>query len=371
MSVSGGDAVGQPINAKPSSADLLPVLEGLPDPLFMKDGTRVKDKADWAKRREEIKEMIQYYEYGHLPPAPDHVTVTGATSAPIHGGLAEERRLHLVMGPGDKVRFAVRLVIPKSDHPLPVLLQNTNSVGHVPIEETLLRRGYMIAEYVRTDLAPDEKGVVGCAQAAYPDFDWGVLAVWAWGAMRTVDYLLTLDVVDKSKIAVTGHSRGGKTALLAGALDDRFALVAPNGSGCGGAACFRIQGATCEKLSVITDPERFGYWFTPRFRDFADKETHLPFDQHFLKALVAPRALLNTDALDDHWANPKGTQATYIAAQSVFNFLHAGSKNGIHFREGGHEHSAEDWTALADYADLQFFGKKVERKFNALPLPIQ
>lgn len=168
---------------------------------------------------------------------------------------------------------------------------------------------------------------------------------------------------------MTGHSRGGKTALLAGALDERITLVAPNGSGCGGAACYRIQGKDSETLEIITRPDRFCYWFQPRFRTFAGKESQLPFDQHFLKALVAPRALLSTDALGDHWANPPGTQATYLAVMPVFEFLGVPQKNGIHYREGKHEHNAEDWNALLDFADLQFFGKPSQRAFNQTPFP--
>ncbi len=349
--------------------DQLPVIQDLPGPLVMNDGSLVKSVEDWNKRREEIKAMILYYEYGHMPPAPDNMKIEEVSSAIVFDGLAQEKRLLLSMGPDHQVTCNIRTVIPKSDHPLPVLAQNTNKLGHIPIEKEILKRGYMIAEYLRTDLDPDEKDIIGCAQKAYPDYDWATLAVWAWGGSRLVDYLYTVDCVDKGKIAMTGHSRGGKTALLAGAMDERIALVAPNGSGCGGAGCYRIEGEGSETLAVITDPNRFAYWFHPRFRTFADKETQLPFDQHFLKALVAPRALLSTEAFGDHWANPLGTQATYLAAMPVFELLGAAGKNGIHFREGKHEHNAEDWTALLDYADLQFFGKVTMRKFNQTPFP--
>ena len=157
--------------------------------------------------------------------------------------------------------------------------------------------------------------------------------------------------------------------MLAGALDERITLVAPNGSGCGGAGCYRILGRKSETLDAITDPKRFSYWFQPRFRDFVGKETRLPFDQHFLKVLVAPRALISTDALGDLWANPLGTQATFVAAQPVFGFLGASERNGIHFREGGHAQNEADWRALVDFADKQFFGKSVARRFDVLPFP--
>ncbi|MBK7495007.1 MAG: hypothetical protein IPI28_06260 [Candidatus Omnitrophica bacterium] len=138
-----------------------------------------------------------------------------------------------------------------------------------------------------------------------------------------------------------------------------------------GAGCYRIQGEKSETLAQITDPQRFSYWFHPRFREFADKETRIPFDQHFLKALVAPRALLSTDAYGDLWANPAGTQATYLAAQPVFDLLGVPQNNAIHFRQGKHEQNAEDWTALIDYADQVFSGKANGVDFKKLPFPGQ
>jgi hypothetical protein len=349
------------------SVEQLPLVEALPDPLVFNNGSRVKTPSDWQTRREEIKRMVLYYEYGHMPIEASAFQVLDPTEALIHEGLAKERRFTLALGLDGSIRMRVRTVTPEKGGPFPVIVNNTNATGHIPAEKEALQRGYMLAEYVRTDLDPDAKETVGAAQQAFPEYDWGTLAVWAWGGMRTLDYLLTQDRVDKNKIAITGHSRGGKTALLAGALDERFALVNPNGSGCGGAGCFRVQGERSESLADITDPKRFAYWFHPRFRDFAGKETRLPFDQHFLKVLVAPRALLSTEALEDHWANPKGTVATYRAAQPLFAFLGAGHKNAIHFREGEHSHSAEDWLALLDFADRIFFGKTVERRFDHPP----
>ena len=347
----------------------LPVIVELPDPFLMNSGSRVATKADWAKRRKEIKAMILYYQYGHMPPAPDNLTAKELSSKPLYDGAATEKRVLLSMGPDKKVTVNVRMIIPKGPGPFPVILKNDSALGRVPIAEEIIKRGYIVAQYVRTDLDPDKKNTVGPAQTAYPEYDWATLAVWAWGGMRVIDYLMTLDVVDKDKIAFTGHSRGGKTALLAGALDERIALVAPNGSGCGGAGCYRVQGEKSETLAQITDARRFEYWFHLRFKNFAGKETRLPFDQHFLKALVAPRALISADALGDLWANPLGTQQTFVAAQPVFDFLGASEKNGIHFREGGHAQNEEDWRALVDFADKQFFGKSVSRRFDILPFP--
>jgi len=259
-----------------------------------------------------------------------------------------------------------------STGPFPVIFKNEASLGpYCPILERLVRQGYIFAEYVRTDLGLDEQESVGPAQAAYPDYDWGTIAVWAWGAMRLVDYLFTLDSVDKQRIAYTGHSRGGKTALLAAGFDERITLVVPNGSGAGGAGSYRVQGEKAESLGAITDPQRFSYWFHPRLRTFVGKENRLPFDQHFLEALVAPRALLVADASGDLWANPFGSQQMYLAAQEVFDFLGQGSRIGLHVREGPHNQLVEDWEVLFDFTELQFFGRKPpeRRCFDRLPFP--
>src|SRR5262249_28075764 len=160
-----------------------------------------------------------------------------------------------------------------------------------------------------------------------------------------------------------GHSRGGKATLLAGATDTRIALTAPNNSGCGGAGCYRFQGEKSEDIAAIL--KNFPFWFQPHFAEFIGHEDRLPFDQHTLKALVAPRALLSTEALGDLWANPSGTQQTYLAAREVFAFLGASEHIGIVFRPGGHEHNAEDWTTLLDFADRQLLGKSSTRLFDA------
>lgn len=358
------------------AADALPVVKKLPDPFLLNDGTRVATKQDWARRREQIKAMLLYYQYGHMPAAPKHLKAVRLSSKKVFDGRATEKRLRLEVGPGGKVKFHVNLIVPAGRGPFPVIIKNDRRLGGVPVARETVGRGYIIAQYVRTDLDKDETKSVGAAQRAYPEYDWATLAVWAWGGMRLIDYLVTLDVVDKDRIAFTGHSRGGKTALLAGALDERIALTVPNGSGCGGAGCYRVETRTTqgrrkrsETLKDITT--RFDYWFQPRLATFANKETRLPFDQHFLKALVAPRALISIDALGDTWANPLGTQQTYLAVKPVFDFLNAGEKNGIYFRKGGHAQNEDDWRTLVDFADKQFFGKSPTsgKRFDVLPFP--
>ncbi len=346
-------------------------VEGLPDVFMMNDGRRVETKEDWLRWREEIKAEMSYYQYGHMPPAPKKVGAEELSSETVYNGTAVKKHIVLSTGPKGEIKINVGMIMPNGEGPYAVILKNDRKIFNVPIAEEIVGRGYIVADYVRTDLDPDKRDAVGVAQAAYRGYDWGTLSVWAWGGMRVVDYLMTLDVVDKDRIAFTGQSRGGKTALLAGAFDERITLVAPNGSGCGGAGCYRFEGEGAETIADITAPDRFCYWFSPRFREFSGKETKLPFDQHFLKALVAPRALISIDGLGDLWANPYGTQQSHRGAKPVFEFLGASDKLGIYFREGGHAQSEDDWRTLVDFADKVFFGKKPAggKRFDQLPFP--
>ena len=241
------------------------------------------------------------------------------SSGPVLDGEAIEKRLLLSMGPGHQISVHLRMLVPQprtiargqrppgpqspsgaTEPPrrYPVIVINDNHQnGHTPIDRELIKRGYVLAVYNRTDLAPDKENdprrPPGSARLAYPQYDWATLAIWAWGGMRVLDYLETLALIDPAKTVITGHSRGGKVALLAGALDQRFALVVANGSGCGGTGSFRVQSAGSETLAAITDPKRFSYWFHPRLRTFAGQVDRLPLDQHYLRALVAPRAALD------------------------------------------------------------------------------
>ena len=351
------------------AVDELPETKGLPDPFLGKDGARVTTQAAWTAHRKWLRDLVVHYQYGRSPPAPDNLRVEAETVTERADIGATEKRLVLSMGPGHRVRMRVRLLIPKGKGPFPVVVKNDVSAG-VPIEADLMRAGYVVAEYIRTDLDPDRADVVGMAQGAYPHFDHATIAVWAWGASRVVDYAWNEPWCDRTKIAVTGHSRGGKTALLAAALDDRFALCAPNGSGAGGAGSYRICDEKAESLGAITDPKRFAYWFHPRLRTFDGKESRLPFDQHFLKALVAPRPLIQTEASEDLWANPRGTQETHIAAKEVYRWLGAEDRIAMVQRPGRHNQNAEDWRALLDFMELHFRGvEPKDRRFDTLPLP--
>jgi hypothetical protein len=355
--------------AELTGAEQLAAVKELPNPFVMNDGSMVKTREDWQRRRGELKEAVLFYEYGRMPEGPGNVKGEEIASKKNAETGVVEKQVVLTMGPGRKVMTHLELTIPAGKGPFPVIITGDLGWGKVkePIIADVVRRGYVLAEFNRTEIVPDKNDRTTGAYALYPEYDWAALSAWAWGYHRVVDYLVKQDYVDAKKIAATGHSRGGKATLLAGATDERIALTAPNNSGCGGAGCYRFQAEKSEDIAAIT--KNFPFWFVPRFRDFIGRVDRLPFDQHSVKALVAPRALLSTEALGDLWANPEGTQQAHLAAKVVYDWLGAGDQIGIYFREGKHEQNQADWNVLMDFADAVFYGKKSERKFDRLAFP--
>jgi hypothetical protein len=349
------------------AVERLPASTDLPDPFLMQGGQRVASRADWDARRRELRELLLRHEYGHAP-GPVSASAVELSRETLEGGVSKQL-LRLTLAAPRQVTMHVGLIVPPGKGPFPAVVNIDHRDSFAaPYAPEIARRGYLFAGYDPTVVDPDQPDTVGAAQAAYPTHDWATLAVWAWGASRVVDHLLTLRQVDRTKIVVTGHSRSGKTALLAGALDDRVALVAPMCSGTGGAAAYRFRGDRSEGLDAIT--ANFPHWFVPTLRRFAGHEERLPFDQHFLHALVAPRALISLDAFGDLWANLDGTQQSFLGARTVYDALGAADRLGIVVRGGDHEQTDEDWIALLEFADKIFFGKIPSgRSFDRVPFP--
>jgi dienelactone hydrolase len=330
----------------------------LPDLFRFDDGTRVQSRSDWARRRAEIAGALVPIEYGELPPhRPATTRFELKRSSVDRFGGAELRQYLISMAAVPRIAFLLDLLIPTSSGPFPAIVSGDACWplnDEVPRE--VLKRGVILAHFNREQIVPDksEPEEEPALRHAFPG-DYGALAAWAWGHQRVIDLLLTLPEVNPGQIAVTGHSRGGKTALLAGAMDERIALVHANQSGCGGAGCFRWQAEKSETLADIL--RQYPHWFAPGLKDFIGREEALPFDQHSLKALVAPRPLLTTESLDDPWANPEGTWQSHRAAREAYRFLGAEENIDIQFRHGPHDHALADWVALLDFMEVHFRGK--------------
>ena len=184
--------------------------------------------------------------------------------------------------------------------------------------ESVLRRGYAVATAYYGDIELDPENPVqplwrsglrahlssAGEETVFQGVDWGTIGAWAYGFSRILDYLEQETLVDAQRVAVMGHSRLGKTALWAGATDERFAMVISNNSGQGGAALTRHLSPGAER---IADLAKAGpYWFCRNYERYAGAEEKLPVDAHMLLALIAPRPLYIASATEDVWANPMG-----------------------------------------------------------------
>jgi dienelactone hydrolase len=358
----------------------------LPDPLLTQSGERVTSADVWqTTRRAEVLELFRKHVYGRAPvgrPADLKFEVFDS-AADAMGGKATRKQVKIsYRGAGGEDTIRLVLFIPngaKNPAPCFLLICNRPAAANIdptrevkcpfwPAEE-IVARGYAAAAFFNGDVVPDKhdefkSGVFAIYDTAprTPDA-WGAIAAWAWGASRALDYLVTDPAIDGKRVAVVGHSRGGKTALWAGAEDERFAMAVSNDSGCTGAALAR--GKTGERIRDIN--KGFPHWFNENYKAFADREEELPLDQHMLAALIAPRLLYIASASEDSWADPKSEFLAGVHASPVYRLfgleglasaimpkadapMHDGHI-GYHLRTGKHNLTEYDWSCFMDFAD--------------------
>jgi hypothetical protein len=389
-------------------SDKLPANPALPDPRVMFDGTKVASRDDWFnKRRPELKRLFEFYMYGRLPqPLPVSAKVLHE-DAKAFGGKATLREIALTLGEPAKATINLLVVVPNGAKAKAPVFVGLNFTGNhslvndpkilVPTSwmypkykgvkdnhateagrgtavdvwnlESTIERGYAVATFYSGDIDPDRADKREGIRPNWPVKaealdDTGTIMAWAWGIHRAIDYLITLPELDAKRVCCVGHSRYGKTALLAAAFDDRIALVLPLQAGCGGTAPSR--GKVGEQVRQIND--HFPHWFCGRFKQFNDEPAKLPFDQHCLVAICAPRPVLFANAKEDTWANPDGQFEVLRAASPVYELLSAGgleakerpeigrlvdSKLGYFIRDGKHSMTREDWKVFLDFAHKQ------------------
>jgi dienelactone hydrolase len=328
----------------PPDFDELPSVPFLPDPLRFTSGKAVA-KEDWSRRRLELLKLFERFVTGSTPPPPGNVRPGQIKSREEAGALIDE--VVLEFGPNHQAKLHLELIIPKARGPFPVFLTQDNHRSWALVAAS---RGYLGCVYAGADSRDD----TGAWTNVWPQHDWTKLTRRAWAASRCIDYLHTLPVVDRSKIALTGHSRNGKTSLIAAAFDQRISAVISSSSGAGGACSYRLFSETqCgEGIEMIT--RNFPDWLHPRLRFFAGRENKLPIDQPELIACIAPRPCLISSALNDAVESIWAIEQTYYSARRVYELLGKPTDLNLRYRSGGHETRAVDIEAYVDWLDAVF-----------------
>lgn len=407
----------QPRGANYDEAKVPPYT--LPDPLRLASGQRVAGARAWRnQRRPEILELFRAEVYGRSPGRPPRMKFKTTSSDPkALGGKATRQEVSVLFtGEESGPKMDILIYLPNgAKRPAPAFVglnfagnhaihsdpgitlstrwmrpdrekaivnnrANESSRGSAASRwavEKILERGYALATIYYGDLEPDfAEGHRHGVRAVFPvpessraragsEFApdaWGAIGAWAWGLSRAMDYFEETKDIDARRVAVLGHSRLGKTALWAGAQDERFAVVISNDSGAGGAALSRRRfGETVERLNTS-----FPHWFCGNFRKYNGNEDALPVDQHLLIALIAPRPVYVASAEEDLWADPRGEFLSAKHAEPVYRLLGkeglgveempgpnrpVGRTIGYHIRSGKHDVTEYDWEQYLNFAD--------------------
>ena len=354
----------------------------LPNPFVFEDGSPVTQPSQWPARKAEIWKHAVDLQFGHEPPKPEFLEVE-----PIYiSAKGKPNSYRITTGTREKpVSFIMVLFKANTEEKAPVVIDGDLCFPYAFDKEFIgkfLDNGINFCAFNRCELAPDvnvfgKKSLIsgtfemdrvseivdeeqsniciGPLRQTYPEVDFGAVGAWAWGYSRCVDALEILDNVDTSLIAFTGHSRGGKTAMLAGVRDERATIVNPNEPCAGGGSCYRIftKAITEDGEEKPSEPisnifKQFPTWMGKDLKAYIGAEAELPFDTHSLKALVAPRVLLVGEAASDIWSGPVGSWMTSEAAREVYTFL--GCENNLlwYFRRGYHFHRYEDLDQLVN-----------------------
>jgi hypothetical protein len=394
----------------------------MPDVLVMNDGTRVTTERQWASRRQEMRRILSYYAVGQMPPPPGNVTGREIQSEIVLDGAVRYRLVRLTFGPNAQLSLEIGVFTPVEGGPFPAVIvqggtppggavlprlpQGPNQgrgenvlwfVGPVPSADIpaaapgrgavpataasmaaqradVFKRGYALVLFNPNDCAEDTtlRNLDGSWAfrntrffPAYPGYDWGILAGWAWGASRVADYLERDSSIDASRLIITGASRTGKSSMVAAAFDDRL-MGAPVVTGGGGVGAYRFAGPRgSETLDIMQ--MKYPNWFSPNLHQFRGQREKLPFDQHWFLALAAPRPFIALEGDTDTISLPEAVRQAILGARPAYALFEAEDRLGVNFGRHGHAFTAEDWTAMLDFFDKHLRDRAIARPFDRFP----
>lgn len=329
-----------------------------------------KTVSDFSALKEEIKTTFQREEYGFFPPEPLSVKGNVLSSEETMAGKAILEKINLTIElKSGAYSFPFRYCYPQKKNNKTVVLLNFRDCfpdKYLPAEE-VIDDGWAVADMCYTDVTTDDNDFTNGLAALFDRREKGSagkIVLWAYAAMRIADYLETREETDMNNLAVAGHSRLGKTAIVAAAFDERFKFCHSNCSGTSGAAAFFMRTKESEPISVISSV--FPYWFAADFSKYSEKEKELPFEQYMLMALIAPRVLSVGSAAEDLWANPPAEIYSAAKASKIWELYGEtpleeiakpelgriyGDKATYYVRKGKHYLSRDDWQRFLSVFD--------------------
>lgn len=323
----------------------------LPDPLTMKNGKKVKSaKQWWNNRRAEIIEDFDREMYGRAPKVTPKVNweVVSTSKEDKYGipVIIKELLGHVDNSsyPSVKVDIKLTLTTPANANTgVPVIMEfgfvfppRPANAPPLPVQpgtpwqQQVLEKGWGYAILVPNTIQADNgagltSGIIGLVNKGQPRKadDWGSLRAWGWGASRALDYFETDKSVNAKMVAIEGHSRYGKAALVTMAYEPRIAIGFISSSGAGGAKIHRRNNYG-EMIENVAAPSEY-HWMAGNYMKYAGPLTanDLPVDAHELVALCAPRPVfISSGAVKgDGWVDAKGMFLAGAHAGPVYKLL--------------------------------------------------
>jgi hypothetical protein len=322
----------------------------LPDPFRFADGRAVASRADWACRRAELSAQIQHYELGEKP-GPD----------PVEASMEGQDLVVSVTHEGKTISFPAKIALPAgAKPPYPAVI----GMGTVTLDNAELQRLGIALITFPNNRVGEQMGGASRGKGVFYDLygkehPASAMSAWAWGVSRLIDALEKTPAagIDARRLAVTGCSRNGKGAIVAGALDERIVLTIAQESGSGGAASWRISEAqkkAGQNVQTLRQIVRENVWFTPAFGQFAEQVDKLPFDQHELMGLIAPRGLLVVENTSMEWLGNQSAWYDALAARETWKALGSPEAMGVS-QVGGHDHCQ---LPASQYAVVNAFARR-------------